>query len=196
MESQNNKPGAMIVGEDPTRKLDCIQGDGMRHDIWVQFPGLKEPTRPSTFFLIDNETQKILAWRTAEAPCGALVVMAICDVIETFGVPNTVIFDTAREFSVMWMAGKAPDRFRFLVRAKDPVNLLTALGVKIVWTMPYSGQSKPIERSFRDLREEIAKHPDLAKFQSSQDGHNAIPADEFDDVLKAVVARWNDSLAT
>ena len=42
------------------------------------------------------------------------------------------------------------------------MGLLTILGCKIHWAQPYHGQSKPIERAFRDLCESIAKHPACA----------------------------------
>src|SRR3546814_18700036 len=36
---------------------------------------------------------------------------------------------------------------------------LVALGITIHWAKPYRGQSKPIERGFRDLCDAVAKHP-------------------------------------
>jgi hypothetical protein len=41
------------------------------------------------------------------------------------------------------------------VKEQDPVGLLTQFGIEIHFTTPYSGQSKPIERSFRDLESRI-----------------------------------------
>ena len=37
-------------------------------------------------------------------------------------------------------------------------GLLTSLGIKIHWALPFRGSSKPIERSFRDLCDTVAKH--------------------------------------
>ena len=41
-------------------------------------------------------------------------------------------------------------------------GILPLLGVRVHRTLPYSGQSKPIERAFRDFCDAIAKHPLLA----------------------------------
>jgi putative transposase len=53
-------------------------------------------------------------------------------------------------------------RYRFTVRDDEPAGILTQLGVTVHWTTPYHGQAKPIERAWRDLCEEIAKHPECA----------------------------------
>ncbi len=47
-------------------------------------------------------------------------------------------------------------------QAQQQAGILTMLGVQVHRTLPYSGQSKPIERAFRDFCDAIAKHPLLA----------------------------------
>src|SRR5690606_36743207 len=44
----------------------------------------------------------------------------------------------------------------------DIPGLFTALGCEIHWATPYAGQSKPIERAFRDMCDAIAKDPRFA----------------------------------
>jgi hypothetical protein len=73
------------------------------------------------------------------------------------------------------------------------------MGVEVLWTTPYSGQSKPIERAFRDMAHDIAKHP---AFDGAYVGHNvlskpdnhgsrAVPLAEFQRVIAAEIVRWN-----
>lgn len=76
--------------------------------------------------------------------------------------PYHCYFDNGRGFTSKWITGRTPNRYRFKVKEEEPEGLLTALGVEIHWTRPYSGQSKPIERAFRDLAQGLAKHPRFA----------------------------------
>src|SRR3546814_15673799 len=72
---------------------------------------------------------------------------------------RSLLADNGRAFASKWLTGGAKTRFRFKVRDEDPTGLLVALGVTIHWAKPYRGQSKPIERGFRDLCDAVAKHP-------------------------------------
>jgi len=83
-------------------------------------------------------------------------------VFRTWGVPAGCLLDNGRAFASKAITGGAKTRFRFTIRPEDPTGLLTALGVEIHWATPYRGQSKPIERGFRDLCDHGAKHPAFA----------------------------------
>lgn len=179
--------------------LGCVVGDGHLHDLWVQFPNGAKPARPMTLFLSDLRTRKILAWRTDETEHSGSVRLAIGDVVEKYGIPDSVLFDNGRGFASKWITGQAPRRFRFKIKHEEPQGLLTALGVQIHWALPFSGRSKPIERSFKDMCEEVAKHPaftgaytgNAPQNKPHNYGEKAIPLDEFEAVLAAEVARWN-----
>ena len=55
-----------------------------------------------------------------------------------------------------------PDVLTSGQRMLEQAGILPLLGVRVHRTLPYSGQSKPIERAFRDFCDTIAKHPLLA----------------------------------
>ena len=107
--------------------------------------------------------------------------------------------DNGRAFASKWITGGTANRYRFKVRDEDPAGLLTTLGVEIHWTTPYSGQSKPIERAFRDLAEEIAKHPICAGAYTGNRpdakpenyGNAAIPIDMLRAHVQAQIAEHN-----
>ncbi|HEY3696506.1 transposase, partial [Phenylobacterium sp.] len=101
-----------------------------------------------------------------------------------------------------WLTGGTPNRYRFAVKEQDPVGLLTQFGIEIHFTTPYSGQSKPIERSFLDLEQEIGAS---AAFQGAYVGANpldkphdagtrVIPIAEFEAVVDAGIQRHNRRL--
>jgi len=86
------------------------------------------------------------------------------------------------------MTGGTPNRFRFKVKADEQHGLFTILGIKVHWTQPYHGQSKPIERALQDLCcENIAKSSDCVGAYTGNSpmakpenyGRRAIPIADF-----------------
>jgi hypothetical protein len=85
------------------------------------------------------------------------------------------------------------------VKPEDPVGVLTALGIQIHWTRPYRGQSKPIERAFRDFCDRIAKHPafegaytgNSTSNQPANYGQRSVPFGEFKAIVEAGIRQHN-----
>lgn len=85
------------------------------------------------------------------------------------------------------------------MRDDEPTGILTALGVTIHWTTPYHGQSKPIERAFRDLCEDIARSPACAGAYTGNKpdakpenyGTRAIPFEDFKAIVADGITRHN-----
>ncbi len=80
------------------------------------------------------------------------------------------------------------------------MGVLPRLGARVHFANPYAGQSKPIERAFRDLCEDGAKHPAFqgaycgnrpANRPESCDPKNAVPLAEFEAVVADVIAEHN-----
>ncbi|MDQ0454625.1 transposase domain-containing protein [Rhizobium paknamense] len=139
--------------------MQMVNMDGHKIDVFVSVPWAKKPVR---FFLIgiqDLYSGKIVAWRLSESETWEAVRLVIGDMVETFGIPEDIYIDNGKAFASKWITGGTVNRFRFKVKPEDPRGLLTTLGIEVHWTRPYSGQSKPIERAWRDLAENISKHP-------------------------------------
>jgi len=144
------------------RVLEHVNIDGHKFDVFVEPPPgsrLTKPIRPTMVAIQDIRSSKILAWRVAETECAAVARLAFADLFRTWGIPKACTLDNGRGFASKWITGGAKSRFRFKVRDEEPTGLLTGLGIEIHWALPYRGQSKPIERAFRDLCDSIAKHP-------------------------------------
>lgn len=139
--------------------MQAVNMDGHKFDVFVQMGGFSRPVRVMMVALQDLYSGKIVAWRLDASENKDAVRLAIGDMVSRYGIPDTILLDNGRAFASKWISGGAPNRYRFKVRDEDPQGLLTTLGVEIVWATPYSGQSKPIERAFRDLAEDISKHP-------------------------------------
>ncbi len=167
--------------------LECVNGDFHKWDVFVRWPGIKDPIRPQMCAFQDVYSGRILAWRVDVTPNSTAVLLCAGDMIETWGIPDHVLLDNGREFAAKAVTGGASTRFRFKVREDDIPGLFTGLGCQIHWATPYSGQSKPIERAFRDMCHSIAQDPRFegAYTGNSVDakpenyGNRAIPLEDF-----------------
>lgn len=173
--------------------LECVQGDFHRFDVFVNWPGEPEPVRPQGVFFSDVHSGKLLVQRLSTTANSHTVQLAIGDMIERFGIPQSALLDNGREFAAKVITGGAKTRFRFKVRDDDIPGLLPLLGVDVHWATPYSGQSKPIERAFRDLCDRVAKHPEFSgaytgnKPDAKPENYRSRAIDL--DVFKAVLAQ-------
>jgi len=138
--------------------LEAVNADGHKWDVFVRWPD-GTVGRPLMVAIQDLYSNKLLAWRVDRSENSDAVRLAFRDVFERFGIPELAWLDNGRGFASKWITGGTPNRYRFKVKAEEPSGILTQLGVEVHWTRPYSGQSKPIERAFRDLCDAIAKHP-------------------------------------
>lgn len=141
--------------------LAWVNADGHSFDVFVKFAD-GHIGRPCLLAFQDVYSGAILSWRLAESEHRDVVRLAFGDLIERYGVPEEVLLDNGRAFASKWLSGGTPTRYRFKVRPEDPCGLFVQLGCVIHWATPFHGQAKPVERAFRDLCEDIAKHPACA----------------------------------
>ena len=149
--------------------LDIVNGDGYIHNLWVEPPGGGKPFRPRTWFWQDVRTRRVLAWRSGPTESADLVRLAFHDLVTTHGVPSAVLHDNTRAASAKWFVGKSP-RWRH-DRDDSVPGILDDLDVTVIHTgvehevngeARGHGWAKPVERCFKDLGEEIDKHPRAA----------------------------------
>ena len=179
--------------------LECVQGDFHKFDLWVQWPGEEHPVRPQAVFFSDVYSGKLLTYRLSITANSHTVQLAIGDMVDRYGIPQTALLDNGREFAAKVITGTSATRFRFKIQEDDIPGLLPLLGVKVVWATPYSGQSKPIERAFRDLCDYVSKHPAFAGAYTGNKpdakpenyGSRAVSFEEFKEVLAQEVAEHN-----
>lgn len=141
--------------------LEAVNADGHQWDVFVRWPD-GSIGRPVMLAFQDLYSGKVLAWRVDRSENADAFRLAFGDVVEQYGIPDHVWIDNTRAAANKWMTGGVGTRFRFKVTAEDPTGIFPLLGVEVHWTRPYSGQSKPIERAFRDFATGLAKHPAFA----------------------------------
>lgn len=144
---------------DDLHSLEAVNIDGHKFDVFVKHPITGEPIRPMMVAIQDIRSSKLLAWRIDVSESAAVTRLAFADLFRDFGIPRHCLLDNGRAFASKWITGGAKTRFRFKIKDQDPTGLLTGLGIQIHWALPFRGQSKPVERAFRDLADTIARHP-------------------------------------
>jgi hypothetical protein len=178
--------------------LEAINGDGHIWDVRVQWDD-GTIGRPMMIGFQDLYSNKLLSWRVDKTENREVIRLALGDVVEQFGIPDMVWFDNTRAFANKLITGGASHRHRWKVRDDDPMGICETLGMQVRFTLPYSGQSKPIERAWRDLAQDIAK---IAAFDGAYTGNStsnkpanygerAIPIDEFLQVISVEITKWN-----
>ncbi|MCX9146591.1 transposase domain-containing protein [Erythrobacter sp. WG] len=138
--------------------MEWVNIDGHKFDVFARTPDGRI-VRPMMVAIQDVYSRKILAHRIGTEESAVLTRLAFADLFRDWGIPGHVVLDNGRAFASKWITGGSKTRFRFKIRDEEPMGLLPGLGVKTHFTIPYRGQSKPIERAFRDLCDSIAKHP-------------------------------------
>ncbi|MFN4058191.1 MAG: transposase domain-containing protein [Roseinatronobacter sp.] len=178
---------AQVRDKTALRALEVVNADYHKFDVFVRWPGEARPVRPQMVAFQDIYSGLILSWRLDLTANSSGVMLAAGDMIEDWGIPDHVVLDNGREFAAKLVTGGTATRFRFKVREDDIPGLFVALGVQVHWATPYSGQSKPIERAFRDMCDAISRDP---RFEGAWTGNTidakpenysnrAIPLDEF-----------------
>jgi len=167
----------------------AVNIDGHTFDVFVELEENGKPVKVRVVLvgIADIRTRKILAWRIGRSESTALVRLALMDCFVEHGVPKHITLDNGRAFSAREVSGASKTRFRFKFDENECQGILAQLGIDTHWTLPYSGRSKPIERTWKDLCNSISKHWKLSGAYTGNNplnkpenyGERAIPLAEF-----------------
>ena len=179
--------------------LQAVNADGHKWDVRVEWPD-GTVGRPMMVAWQDLYSGMILSWRVDRSENTDAIQLALGDLVERYGIPSRAYLDNGRAFASKRMTGGTKTRFRFKVRDGDAAGVMTILGIETVFVTPYSGQSKPIERAFRDLAGDLAKHPALAGAYTGNNtvnkpanyGEKSIPLADFLSVISAGIEEHNN----
>lgn len=181
--------------------LEAVNADGHKWDVFVRFPD-GEITRPCMVAFQDVYSGMMLSWRVDKSENKAAVRLAFGDLVETYGIPDHVIFDNGRNFASKWITGGSPTRYRFKVKDDEPAGVVTEMGCILHWATPYHGQAKPIERAWKDFGNNIARDVrfdgawtgNTIAAKPENYGNRAIPLDLFLQVVSEGVVEHNTRL--
>lgn len=182
------------------RAMEAVNADGHKFDVFVRWPD-GTIDRPMLVGWQDIRSGKLLSWRIDQTENSDGYRLSFADLLREHGIPMHVFVDNGRGIASKMLTGGMANRYRFKVRRDEPLGLLTQLigASNIHWATPYHGQSKPIERAFRDLATDISKdyrlrgaytgnRPD-AKPENYQS--HAAPLDQFIAVVEDGIRQHN-----
>lgn len=184
--------------------MDMVNIDGHKFDVFVNFgkdaQGKDIIARPMMVAIQDVYSSMMLSWRIGDTESALLTRLAFADLFRDYGIPNRCLMDNGRAFASKWVTGGVRNRFRFTIREDDPMGLLPSLGIGVQFAQPYSGQSKPIERSFRTLADFIAKDIRCSGAYTGNHidnkpenyGTKAVPLAIFVQVVRDGIAAYNE----
>jgi hypothetical protein len=133
--------------------------DGRKADVFVADHG--EIFRPIVIALQDIRSKKIVGWGAFRTESSDGVRTVLRSTFEQLGIPEDLYSDNGRFIASKQISGGTQARFRWRAEADEPAGLLQRLGVRLHFTMPYSGRSKPIERGFLDFARNIDTAPEF-----------------------------------
>jgi hypothetical protein len=142
------------------RSNECWNGDHHRLDAIVSHDG--KLLRPWLTAWQDVRSRLLVGWYLfAHDPNTDTILFALGDAVKAHGVPDELYVDNGKEFDSKALQGftKAERRAKvqFVEGVREKSGVLAGLGIGITHCVPYHGQSKPIERFFRTLKDEFAK---------------------------------------
>ena len=192
---------ALVRDREGLAVMEILCCDGHTWDTRVQWPD-GQIGRPVMTCWQDVRSSPILGWRIDRSESAEAYRLSLADVLWRYGAPKHVIADNGRGICAQALTGGAASKFR---GKADPDCEVTGLLTELVgpgnihFTIPYSGRSKPIERAFRDLCEDIAKDPRLAGAYTGPGperkphdyGSRAIPLERFRQVVADGIAQHN-----
>lgn len=177
--------------------LEIVNADGHILDVFCRWEDGHE-SRPVLVAWQDIYSGKLLSWELGETENSTLIRLSFAKMVHEFGIPDAVRLDNGRAFMSKEMtSGSLRNRWR---KAFDECEgIYKSFGVDARPTLPYSGRSKPIERYFKDLVEEVARSPECAGAYTGPNpmkkpanhGSRAVPYAELRELIARKVEEMN-----
>lgn len=178
--------------------MEAINADGHVFDVFVKWED-GSVSRPVLVAWQDFYSGKLLAWRVGKSESSLLVRLSFGELVEKFGIPEHVVLDNGRSFVAKCLTAGVEHRYRFKIKEDDPIGIFPQLEIDVHFTQVYHGQSKPIERYFRDLCDWIARHPACKGAYTGNNpvnkpanyGEAAVPWDKFIQLVEQEILAAN-----
>ncbi|MBD3728735.1 MAG: Mu transposase C-terminal domain-containing protein [Sphingomonadales bacterium] len=179
--------------------MHMVNIDGHVFDVFVTPPDGGKKVRPVMVAIQDVYSRKILAWRLDLSENVLATRLAFADLFRNFGIPRICLLDNSRTFASLALTAGARTRYRNKIRDEDPAGLLVSLGIEVRFAQIYHGQSKPIERAFRDIASDISRSPACAGAYTGNSPTNKpanydereVPWAEFESIVAQGIADHN-----
>jgi putative transposase len=142
------------------RSMQFVTSDHHNFDFLVRDG--EKVFRPWVTIFSDIRSRKPVGWALSQKPSGYTILSALEKMINEYGVPEELLVDNGKDYRSHIMKGQTivvPDWEDGLPIERQIViqGLFAALDCEVRYTEAYHGQSKPVERFFKDVAEEFSK---------------------------------------
>lgn len=117
----------------------------------------KRPVFPWLTVWRDFKTNKWLGWViNPVAPCSDQIFMSFYIAAEKYGLPEEIYIDNGKDYRSKDFAG-GKKKIKIQVDEIKTQSMMGLLGITVHFSKPYNGQSKPLERDFRNYKDWLDK---------------------------------------
>jgi len=172
--------------------------DGRKADVFCRWED-GTVSRPIVIAWLEVRSRVLLSYVIARSESEASIRLAFKAAVEKCrgAIPGNALLDNSRAFGSKGLSGGAPTRFRFTVREDDVLGIFTLMGIAIIWALPYSGRSKPIESFFRQFAEAEKRFSGAycgnapGVKPENCDSKNAVPIDQYRRMIEETLAEYH-----
>jgi putative transposase len=173
--------------------------DGRKADVFCRWED-GTVSRPIVIAWLEVRSRVLLSYVIARSESEASVRLAFKAAVEKCrgAIPESVLLDNSRAFASKGLSGGAPNRFRFKCNEDDPLGIFTLMGISIIWALPFSGRSKPIESFFRQFAEAEKRFDGGAYCGNTPaakpedcDPKNAVPIEQYRRMIEETLAEYH-----
>ena len=134
---------------------DCWIADNHTFDV-ISLDGETKHRLYLTAFL-DAKSGVMTGWNITDAPSAQSTILALRHGIMRFGIPKCIYVDNGREFLNISFGGRGHRSRKSMEGQPEPPAILKRLGIEMRNAIVRNARAKPIERTFRTVKEQFSK---------------------------------------
>lgn len=134
---------------------DCWIADNHTFDV-ISLDGETKHRLYLTAFT-DAKSGVMTGWNITDAPCAQSTILALRHGIMRFGIPKCIYVDNGREFLNISFGGRGHRSRKSMADQPEPPAILKRLGIEMRNAIARNARAKPIERTFRTVKEQFSK---------------------------------------
>lgn len=134
---------------------DCWIADNHTFDV-ISVDGETKHRLYLTAFT-DAKSGVMTGWNITDAPSAQSTILALRHGIMRFGIPKCIYVDNGREFLNISFGGRGHRSRKSMEGQPEPPAILKRLGIEMRNAIVRNARAKPIERTFRTVKEQFSK---------------------------------------
>jgi putative transposase len=140
--------------------MEMVVSDHHNWDFLVERDG--QIFRPWITIFQDHRSRKVLSWSHSLYPSTQSIAEALYMMLVRYGSPRVLHIDNGKDYRGHYLRGKTVEvtienNGMSESAMVEIQGVLAGLGIRVIYALPYHGQSKPVERAFGTYAGDFAK---------------------------------------